>query len=66
MKNRIKELRAKNGLTQEALAQRVRVSRQSVNAIEKGRYLPSAALAMKIAREFGCPVEHVFELEESD
>lgn len=61
MNNRLKELRGELGLSQEALAQRLEVSRQSVNAIETGRYDPSLPLAFKIARVFGKAIEEIFE-----
>ncbi|QMV18020.1 helix-turn-helix domain-containing protein [Granulicella sp. 5B5] len=61
MNNRLKQLRGELGLSQEALAQRLEVSRQSVNAIETGRYDPSLPLAFKIAKVFGKPIEEIFE-----
>lgn len=64
MKTRLKVLRAEHDLTQEALAERVGVSRQAINAIETGKYEPSLTLAMKIARLFNQPVEQIFILEE--
>ena len=66
MKNRLKVARDEMDLTQEELAQRVGVSRQSINAIESGRYVPSTVLALKMAQVFGKPVEEVFMLEETD
>ena len=66
MKNRLKVARAEMDLTQEELAQRIGVSRQSINAIESGRYVPSTVLALKMAQVFGKPVEEVFMLEETD
>jgi len=66
MKNRLKVARAEMDLTQEELAQRVGVSRQSINAIESGRYVPSTVLALKMAQVFGKPVEEIFMLEETD
>lgn len=60
MKNRIRELRAERGWSQADLAQQLDVSRQSVNAIETGRYDPSLPLAFAIARLFGIPVESIF------
>jgi putative transcriptional regulator len=66
MKNRLKVARAEMDLTQEELAQRVGVSRQSINAIESGRYVPSTVLALKMAQVFGKPVEEIFFLEETD
>lgn len=61
--NRLKVLRAESDLTQEALAKRVGVSRQTIIAIEKGDYAPSVILALKLAAHFGKPVEEVFGLE---
>lgn len=58
--------RAICNITQEDLASRVGVTRQAIIAIEHGKYVPSAVLAMKIAREFNKPVEEVFSLEETD
>lgn len=66
MKNTIKVGRAILDLTQEELAKRVGVSRQTINSIEKGRYVPSTILALKIARVFEKAVEEIFELEEGD
>lgn len=61
MKNRLKVLRAERDWTQEELAKRLDVSRQTVNAIEKGKYDPSLPLAFKISRVFQMPIESVFE-----
>ena len=61
----MKVLRAEHDLTQEALADRVGVSRQAINAIETGKYEPSLSLAIKIARLFNQPVEQIFILEET-
>ncbi len=66
MKNTIKIERAVKDITQQDLAAAVGVSRQTINSIEAGRYVPSAVLAMKIARYFGKPTESIFELEEKD
>ncbi len=66
MKNNLKVERAVKGLTQEELAQAISVSRQTINAIEAGKYVPSTVLALKIAREFGKKVEEIFSLEEGD
>ena len=63
MKNRLKVLRAKRDWSQGDLAERLQVSRQSVNAIETGRYDPSLPLAFRIARLFDLPVEAIFEAE---
>lgn len=66
MKNNIKVERAKNNLTQADLAQLVQVTRQTINAIELGKYNLSTLLAFKIAAVFKTKVDDVFELEESD
>ena len=66
MKNRLKVARAEADLTQEELAKLVGVSRQSINAIESGRYVPSTVLALKMAGVFGKSVEELFKLEEDD
>ena len=58
--------RAERRMTQQQLADAVGVSRQTVNAIESGRFIPSTVLALKVARLFGKPVEEVFLLEEGD
>lgn len=60
MNNRLKVLRAERDWSQQDLADRLEVSRQSVNAIEKGRYDPSLPLAFKIADVFGLPIEAIF------
>ena len=61
LKNRIRQLRGERGWSQALLAEKLDVSRQSVNAIETGRYDPSLPLAFRIARTFGVPIEAVFE-----
>lgn len=66
MKNTIKVERAKKDMTQQDLAEKVQVSRQTINSIEAGKYVPSTVLALKIARIFGAGVEEIFELEEGD
>ncbi|MCR5014749.1 MAG: helix-turn-helix transcriptional regulator [Bacteroidales bacterium] len=66
MKNRLKVARAEMDLTQEDLAKRIGVSRQSINAIESRNYVPSTVLALKMAQVFGKPVEELFFLEEND
>lgn len=60
MKNRLKVLRAERDWSQADLAERLQVSRQSVNAIETGKYDPSLPLAFRIARVFGQPIEAIF------
>ncbi|AFD27935.1 helix-turn-helix transcriptional regulator [Deinococcus gobiensis] len=60
MKNRIKVLRAENDLTQAQLADQLDVSRQTVNALETGKYDPSLPLAFKLARLFGRRIEDIF------
>jgi len=66
MKNRIKVERAEKDITQQQLAEAVGVSRQTIVAIEKNRFLPSTPLALKIARYFYKPVESIFILEDND
>ncbi len=66
MKNRIRVERAELRMTQQQLAEAVGVSRQTINAIEAGRFVPSTVLALKIARVFGRRVEEIFSLEETD
>ncbi|EGP43267.1 helix-turn-helix transcriptional regulator [Achromobacter insuavis] len=61
MKNLIRDLRAEHGWSQAALAEQLNVSRQTVNAIETGRYDPSLPLAFAIARVFGLPIETIFQ-----
>lgn len=63
--NRVRELRdAKGHMTQQALAETVGVSRQTINAIETGKYQPSLEVALKIAREFDQPLESIFKLDD--
>lgn len=64
MKNRLEEIRKKNGITQEELAHVLEVSRQTIGSIENGRYNPSILLACKIARFFGLAIEQIFIYEE--
>jgi putative transcriptional regulator len=61
--NRLKELRVERGWTQQDLADKVGVSRQSINSIERDRYVPSLELALLFARIFGCSTEGIFKLE---
>ena len=63
MKNRLRVLRAERGWSQADLAERLGVSRQSVNAIETGKYDPSLPLAFKIAGLFGAAIEQIFSAE---
>jgi putative transcriptional regulator len=60
--NRVKELRTTRGWTQEQLADAVGVSRQSINSIERDRYVPSLPLALSFARVFGCSTDEIFTL----
>lgn len=66
MNNRIKVARAGQGMTQQQLAEAAGVSRQTINAIESGKFVPSTVLALKMARIFGCKVEDIFQLEDDD
>jgi putative transcriptional regulator len=66
MKNTIKVERAKKDMTQQDLADKVQVSRQTINSIEAGKYVPSTVLALKIAKVFEVYLEDIFELEEGD
>jgi putative transcriptional regulator len=63
MNNRLRILRAERGWSQAELADRLEVSRQSVNAIETGKYDPSLPLAFKLARLFAMPIENIFSDE---
>ena len=65
IRNHIRSLRfQRDRMTQQELADRVRCTRQTIIALEQGKYLPTLTLAFRIAREFGVPVEEVFELAE--
>ncbi len=66
MKNTIKIARAIQDLTQENLAEKIGVSRQTINSIEKNRYVPSTILALKLAEVFNKSVHDLFQLEEED
>ncbi|MBC7617155.1 MAG: helix-turn-helix transcriptional regulator [Pedobacter sp.] len=66
MKNNLKVQRAIKNITQAELANLIQVSRQTINTIESGKYVPSTVLALKIAKIFVKPVEEIFELEEMD
>ena len=59
--NHVKERRARVGMTQEELAEACGVSRQSINSIERGKYVPSLALALKLSEVFGCATDDLFE-----
>jgi putative transcriptional regulator len=61
--NRVKEMRTALGWTQEELAKATGVSRQSINSIERNRYVPSLPLALTFARVFGCSTDEIFQLE---
>lgn len=64
MRTRIKELRARQDLTQQGLADLVEVRRETIVFLEKGKYNPSLNLAFRIARVFNMPIEEVFQLED--
>jgi putative transcriptional regulator len=66
MTNNLKVLRAIKNISQEELAKQIQVSRQTINAMEKGKYVPSTVLALKLARFFENPVEEIFTLEDGD
>ena len=66
MTNNLKILRAIKNISQEELAKQIQVSRQTINAMEKGKYVPSTVLALKLARYFEKPVNEIFILEEGD
>ncbi|MGY3054512.1 putative transcriptional regulator [Pedobacter sp. UYEF25] len=66
MKNNIRIQRAIKNITQAQLAELIQVSRQTINTIESGKYVPSTVLSLKIARVFEKSLEDIFELEEGD
>jgi len=66
MKNNIRVERAIKNMTQAELAEKVKVSRQTINTIESNKYIPSTLLALKIAKVFGKPLEEIFMLEPKD
>ncbi len=66
MKNKIKIQRAIHNLTQDDLAKKISVSRQTINTMESGKYVPSTVLALKMAQVLGVSVEELFQLEETD
>jgi putative transcriptional regulator len=63
VRNKVKDLRVERGWTQQQLAEAVGVSRQSINSIERNRYVPSLPLALTFARIFRCAVDDIFTLE---
>lgn len=66
MNNKIRVARAEVRMTQQQLAEAAGVSRQTINAIESGKFVPSTVLALKMARIFGKQVEEIFQLEDED
>lgn len=66
MTNNLKVLRAIKNISQEELSKHIGVSRQTINAMEKGKYVPSTVLALKLARFFEKPLEEIFSLEDTD
>ena len=66
MKNRLEEMRSQKGWTQQELAERVEVSRQTIISLERGRYNPSITLAFRLARQFGVAIENLFLYSEED
>ena len=66
MKNRIRVARAEVRMTQQLLAEAIGVSRQTINAIESGKFVPSTVLALKMAQFFEKPVEEIFMLDDED
>jgi putative transcriptional regulator len=66
MKNSLKVERAKHNLTQAELASMIKVTRQTINAMELGKYVPSTVLSLRLAAIFRVPVEQLFQLEETD
>ncbi len=65
LKNRLEEIRKQHGITQEELAQKLEVSRQTIGSLENGRYNPSILLAFKISKFFNVSIEEIFIYEES-
>ncbi len=65
MKNKLEEIRKQHGITQEELAEKLEVSRQTIGSLENGRYNPSILLAFKISRLFNLSIEKIFIYEES-
>ena len=62
LQNRLREIRGEQGLTQEQLADRIGVTRKTINTVERGVFLPSTVLALKLARALGTSVEQLFSL----
>ena len=65
VENRVREMRQRLGMTQQELADAVGVSRQSINSIEQGRYVPSLPLALQLAKAFGRAADDIFTLKET-
>jgi len=66
LRNRVRELRLQQGLTQVTLAKRVGVTRQTIIAVEKGKFVPSVKLALRLANTLGTPLEDVFWLDNNE
>ena len=66
MTNTVKVERAKQNITQQELADKIGVSRQTINSVETQKYIPSTVLALKISEVFNTPVNEIFKLEETD
>lgn len=66
MKNRLKVLRAEKEITQQQLADMINVSRQTINSIEKNKYVPSTVLALKLSKIFSVSVNEIFQLSEEE
>ena len=64
LSNRLRELRTAQNLTQAGLAERVGVSRKTINTVENGVFVPSTILALKLARALGCAVEDIFSIDD--
>jgi len=66
LRNRLRELRSQQGLTQVSLAERVGVTRQTIISVEKGKFVPSVKLALRLAGTLGTPLEDVFWLDNKE
>lgn len=66
MKNRLKELRAREGMNQTDLAKKAKISRQTISLIERNEYMPSLLIATKIAHVFNEPIEQIFTFEKEE